>query len=79
MSRKRIKSGIVVSVSGTIIKGKHTRAALEFNHIVHAAILKAYLESAPKTPYTMVFGTKMKLVGKELIKAQASGMLIIWE
>lgn len=79
MSRKRIKSGIVVSVSGTIIRGKHTRAALELNHIVHAAILKAYLESAPKTPYTMIFGTKMKLIGNELVKAQSSGMLIIWE
>ena len=79
MTRKRIKSSIIVSVTGTVIRGKHTRAALELNHIVHAAILKAYLDSAPKTPYTMIFGNKMKLIGKELVRAQSSGMLIIWE
>ena len=79
MTRKRIKSGIIVSVSGTIIRGKHTRASLQLNHIVHATILKAYLESAPKTPYTMIFGNKMKLIGKDLVRAESSGMLIIWE
>ena len=79
MARKRIKPGIIVSVTGMIIIGKHTKAALEINHIINAKVLKTYKDTAPKTAYTMIFGTKVKLTEEGLLKAQSSKMEIIWE
>lgn len=79
MTRKRIKPGFIVSVTGMIIIGKHTRTALEINHIINAKVLKTYRNTAPKVAYTIVFGTKIKLTGEGLLKAQSSEMKIIWE
>ena len=42
-------------------------------------MLKTYKDTAPKTAYTIIFGTKVKLTGEGLLKAQSSKMEIIWE
>ena len=69
MGRKRHKCNLIVSVSNTDLKGKHSRNSLLISREVNKDILDKFSkQDLPKTPFICIFGkwTKITLAEAEL-------------
>lgn len=77
MSRKRHKTNLIVSVSNTELKGKHSKNSLIISREINKNILDKFnQQDLPKSPFICIFGKWTKITLEEA--QQHSTLKIEW-